>query len=425
MIIKDNDNFIVEETGEIIEPKYQDWTYEEYKKANIKWIEPMTAKEEEREEKLEEMFNSKDYYAELKLDGTRATVHFNKDCTRVFSRRVSKKTNWFCENTDSLPQLQEVIPELIGTVIDGELMIPNRPFKDIASVMNCKWDKAIERQIELGFAVFNAFDVIYYKGVYVARMPLWRRKELLNKLLYKVNNYFEDVHYFDEVIVFNTSDHAQKEFNKKEYYEYVVKNGEEGIMLKHKEGKYYHKRGREYTKVKKFLTKDVVILGFTDPTPEYEGKFPTPEKWNYWIDCNFNDKKYNTSDPHQLAEVKKIKTCKPISKYYYEDWVGNIRFGVIITKKEKEELLKSKKAKEFKFVQVYGEEFLEVGECSGFDEEMRKHLSDNKEDYIGTTIEILANEMFLDTGKLRHPRFSRIREDKAPEKCTWEDHINP
>jgi ATP-dependent DNA ligase len=42
---------------------------------------------------------------------------------------------------------------------------------------------------------------------------------------------------------------------------------------------------------------------------------------------------------------------------------------------------------------------------------------------IGKVLEVKANELFKDTGKMRHPRFLRMRPDKNPEDCTWKDHI--
>ena len=104
--------------------------------------------------------------------------------TRCFSRRVSEKTKWYCENTDSLPHLRDLhIPELSGTIIDGEMFIPGRPFKDVSSTLNCKWDKAIERQEELGKIVFHAFDILFYKGIDLRKMPLQRRKVYLQLVI--------------------------------------------------------------------------------------------------------------------------------------------------------------------------------------------------------------------------------------------------
>lgn len=42
---------------------------------------------------------------------------------------------------------------------------------------------------------------------------------------------------------------------------------------------------------------------------------------------------------------------------------------------------------------------------------------------IGKVIEVKANEQYKDTGKLRHPRFLRMRDDKDNLACTWTDHF--
>lgn len=68
-----------------------------------------------------------EYIAQMIEDGE---YYCDKAYTRCFSRRISEKTGWYCENTDSLPQLRGLcIPALKDTVIDGEMYIPDRPFK--------------------------------------------------------------------------------------------------------------------------------------------------------------------------------------------------------------------------------------------------------------------------------------------------------
>ena len=65
---------------------------------------------------------------------------------------------------------------------------------------------------------------------------------------------------------------------------------------------------------------------------------------------------------------------------------------------EKDDKVTPKIAKQGKFVEHNGVKYLEVGECSGFDDEMRNTFSKNKEDFLFTTIEVKANEIFKDTG---------------------------
>lgn len=443
------------------EPKFNKYNSRSmYEEQGILPIEPMTAKEETKEEVLDKMLRpNSGYYVEEKFDGTRATMHFYNDHCRVFSRRISKKTNWYSENTDSVPHLRDMnIPELCGTIIDGEMFIPNRPFKDVSSTLNCLYDEAIRRQKELGFITLNAFDIIYYKGENVTHLPLSNRKELLDEvcktIASKYPTYVRPVKYSDtsmevtlpeylldqyaegkittevypELTRFLDKNYSHYEMldvrtatlNKRAYYDFIVATGGEGIILKDKNGKYYHKRGREYTKMKKFLTKDVIVIGFEPPTKEYTGK---SSEWEYWVDSQ--DTRIHSLLPMSQGEKKNLT---PVTKHYYMNWIGTIKFGVVIEESERLQLSNSKKGKDFEFWRTITEDgnldLVLVGECSGFDEELREEISNNTRAWKGKVIEVLANEIFKDTGKLRHPRFLRDRLDKNPSQCTWVEHVN-
>ena len=166
------------------------------------YCEPMLAKEITKDAEQDRCFKSSAFYVEEKFDGTRGILQFfdknilelNDDCvpdtqrgfTRCFSRRISKKTNWFCENTDSVPHLRDIdVPELAGTIIDGEMFIDGRPFKDVAAALNCSWDKAVDRQRVLGKITFHAFDILRYKNINTEKMPLYKRKEYLQELVWR------------------------------------------------------------------------------------------------------------------------------------------------------------------------------------------------------------------------------------------------
>lgn len=382
---------------------------EDYKKDGLLPIEPMTA-EEISEEELDDILESSDYYAEEKFDGTRATLHFWNGLIRVFSRRISAKTGWYVENSDSVPHIRDLhFPQFNGTILDGEMFIPERPFKDVAATLNCLPEEAVKRQQDLGYIVFHAFDILYYKGVKLENMPLYRRKEYLKKVVNEINSsYIKLVPYFDTFIEINDNGKVLK-LSKKEYYDYIVSKGGEGLILKNKYGKYYHKRGREYLKLKKYLTKEVIIVGFNPPTKEYNGKLP--ETWQYW-----------EVDGKVVIGNRPSKKAIPVSKFYAMNWIGTMRFGVIVTEKELKEWEERTKEKPI-IHNIKGNLVLELGECSGFDEETREEVSKNKENYIGTVIEIKAQEVIPKTGRLRHPRFLRFRFDKEMERCIWKDHI--
>lgn len=438
---------------------------EAFKFAGIKGYEPMTAKELETEEQQNEKFGDPNYYIEEKFDGTRALVYFlsqgihNTDkqlgYCRVFSRRVSKKTGFYVENTDSLPQIKCInIPELSGTILDGEMFIEGLPFKEVSSTLNCLWDKAIDRQIEKGFISFHAFDILFYKGIDLRKMPLERRKVYLHLAVEEANNeYIKEVEYFEcgerinashlsylyrieggdeDLFLEYLEDHKDsypnlyecidKEVNltPRAYYELIVATGGEGLIVKPKNGKYLHKRGWEYSKIKKFLTREMIVLGFSEPTKEYTGK--DVRKWGYWVE--------KETDRRVTGNFFGDKKYMPVTKHYYYNQVGNLLLGVILTKEELDSIPKNKQGV-FDFADEYIESvelkdkyIMEVCECSGFDDETREYFTRNKDRMVGTVVEVKANEIFKDSGKLRHPRYMRQRPDKNAEQCMWKDHIS-
>lgn len=484
--------------GEPYEPYFLGYVRSDYEYEGVIGIEPMTAHELnlDRVEYAQKVFNSNDYFAEEKLDGTRATLHIGEYCSRIFSRNISVKTDWYSENTDSLPQLRSLCSkEYDGTIIDGELYIPGRPFKDVSSTLNCLWNEAIFRQTEIGFIVLFSFDITHYKGHDITHLPLSERKLHLNKVIKHLHSaYVQKVKYFDtftnivmprhlvesflseynykidgeeslryphltELLVKqlyenrkNTKgDFKLHQIDKQTFYEYIVATGGEGVILKDKNAPYEHKRSRAFLKVKKNFTREVIITGFSEPTKDYQGKLP--DTWTYWENIKTGETK--NFDWEKIQDVNYFSThekdLKPISKYYAEKWVGNIKFGVVISEDEIKTLSKKKTyiIQKMRFGKQIAH-VIEVGECSGFDEATRNMFSsqyiDEDGNYIhcksdsefesaeaadlqsiqweGKVIEVLANELFKDTGKLRHPRFYRLREDKDPLTCIWRDHLN-
>lgn len=262
-----------------------------FKENGIKGYEPMTAKELETEEEQDNCFNSDDFFIEEKFDGTRALVYFTETGCRVFSRRVSKKTGFYVENTDSLPHIKhtDVDKELKDTILDGEMFIDGLPFKEVSSTLNCLWDKAVRRQIEKGLISFHAFDILFYNGIDLRNMRLEKRKKYLTLAVKQAENpYIKEVDYYscgkntetylyseimkrinpvdEEFAVDELRETAKEHYPEllscfdngdyltpKAYYELIVALGGEGVIIKPKNGKYLHKRGWEYSKIKNSL----------------------------------------------------------------------------------------------------------------------------------------------------------------------------
>lgn len=437
--------------------------------AGIKGYEPMTAKELDTEEAQLEKLNDPNYIIEEKFDGTRALVYFFSQKTvdekgnyagdigycRVFSRRISEKTGFYVENTDSLPHIRETdAPTLGGTILDGEMFIDGLPFKEVSSTLNCLWDKAVSRQIEKGFITFHAFDILFYRGIDMRKFPLHRRKYFLHVVLEELKHpYITEVEYhkcgvdsdfgylFDDInkrlkgadyteyIIAVQSNREtypnlwqcledKVSLTPKAYYELVVSTGGEGVMVKPVDGKYLHKRGWEYSKIKKFLTRELIVLGFDSPTREYTGK--SVKTWAYWEEVS-TGKKF-------VGNFYGDKNYVPVTKFYFNDLVGNLLLGVFILPSDYEKIPNNKKGQIYDPDELgidYDTDYIlmQVCECSGFDDEMREYFTTHQNEMRGSVVEVKANEVFKDSGKFRHPRYMRRRFDKSVSECTWDNHV--
>lgn len=438
----------------------------DYEEAGLIPIEPMTAKEIMDKDR-EEVMTSPKFIFEQKLDGIRGLIYFMPETDslpshcRVFSRRVSKKTNYYSEKSDSIPHVRDIcIPELEGTILDCEMTIPHQGFKEVSSILNCLPTEAVTRQESAGKVVCNVFDCIYYKGEDISHKTLSERKVYLMEVMrvLKKNGItcIREVPYSDSIMTISMSavkyfklltnvkgkpnfselefalemktDYCDARFvtpmEKEVYFEYIVACGGEGIMLKDIDSIYEQKRTRAYQKVKKRVYRDVVITGYTEPTREYNGKLPK-DYWEFWESADGN--KVSVSKT-QSAKGMIARGYTPVTKNYFYDLIGGIEFGVV----EDQYFSVSKEKTNKKFVKrnVKGEidkslpPLIVVGECEGIDDEMRLEISKNREEYLMKVFEVEGNEIFEDTGKIRHPRFYRWREDKEPIQCLWKDHMN-
>ena len=446
---------------------FEHYTAEDYEKAGIIGYEPMTAKEG-MENRLDSLLTDNTVICERKLDGVRIQLRiFNSTkevpyphC-RLFSRNISLKTGFYSERTDNFPHFRDYgKAELANTILDGELLVPNVPFSETSAVVLSLPEESISKQKEVGKPVFNAFDILFYKGKDLRSTPLIERKGYLEEAVRELSNNYVLVNpwYQENVTMYftkngyksvldkarwlsdNTLYHELKFCSKsnlkgfnflvhlsfKAYFIYITKilNGE-GIMLKDPNSIYEHKRTRAYQKVKKEIGRDVIVIGFTEPTKEYGGKFPKGY-WEYFFDEKSKVVIHAEDSEHtqHLLEMGSI----PVTKNFFYNQVGGIEYGVVITEDKARELKalekKSKGKKKFDIIVMNEMIIVKVGECEGITEEDRAYMTKHKDDLLGTVIEVKGNEIFNDTGRIRHPRFVRYREDKRAEECTWETLVN-
>ena len=371
------------ETGEIVvkdpSPKFENWKADDYYKEfkatkEIRFLEPMTAKEVKQGQPIP----TKGQIAEEKFDGHRALCYITSRGNRLFSRRISKKTNWYAENSDCLPHIRDFpTRDFIGTVLDGEITMAT--FADVQGVTGALPETALLNQAERGFAVFNAFDILYYRGINVQAMPLWKRKGYLARVISEINS-----PYIKRVRTYATAntladykdivDEGVTDF--KSLLEKTWERGGEGLIIKDLNGRYEQKRSNFFLKLKDCIYRDVVVMAFEKPTREFTGKTDL-DKWEYW----------------------EGKT--PVTKPYAKGWIGAVICGVY-----KDGLLKP------------------VVALKGFTDDELEYIKQQGDKLFGEVLEVKAHQISdPNEGTLRHPRFSRWREDKSAEMCTWDDHI--
>ena len=450
-------------TGEVLKPIFTDLVGEEqYRDSGVFPLNPMLAKEFLNEEDLNKQLDNDRYIAEEKLDGIRGLLYINESWARSFGRNLTKEHQYYQEFSNHMPLIRDYQYYADNdthdiTILDGEFFIPDTTFKEVSSCLGSKWDVAIAKQKTYGAIHLNAFDILYYKGTYIGTLPLKTRKRFLRSYLKEIDcPYINFIEGFTKTIKINDYDYllgtyskmtkSEKEgmqlkypslckfildpnskehpyLDKRGYFEYVVFKGGEGIMLKDSEGKYHQKRCREYTKWKKLISRECVLLYFKDPTKVYTGK--DEENWMYWYhdqsDAKLEGKYYDNQTSNPMDEVI------PVTKHWFMGWVGKMVLGVLATDKDIEDYARINKIPTNKvpvFISSPGYKFIEVVECEGYDEELRKDMTDNELNYIGRIVEVQANEIFKKTGKLRHPRYLRFRDDKTIKDCTWYNHIN-
>lgn len=451
-------NIVNTTTGEIlskdIRPRFNDYTYDDYYSdfqngELIRFIETMSAVEISIDS-VEDLEGDVNLIAEIKQNGHRGTVHIGSDCIRVFSKRISKKTNWFKENSDQLPHIRDLrLPQLKGTILDAEVYW-GKDSRSCQSVTGSLPENAIQVQVmSKQWAELRCFDILYYKGVNVQRMPLIKRKHYLNKVILEIQKQYA-IEYINalpiyafranfDYLVENRAGRILKMCSLQSLFKEMVEKGEEGLVIKPLNGIYEQgKDSKAYMKLKKFSTWDCVVMGLSEPEREYTGKKIIEDKldeWPYWE----NERTGELIDYDEAALTD--DPCLPVTKPYAHGWCGGIRCGVwkevdwnYFVKDCGGKLHAEATFDQCKHLGIMRKdkktglyyELVEVVTAKGLSEELMQDLKDNIEEYVRNhqVVEIMAQEIIdKKKGSLQHPRFFQFRDDKDHKSCTWNKHV--
>ena len=205
---------------------------------------------------IEDPFDDPAWLYEIKWDGYRAVAFVENGKLRLVSRTQNDLTAQFGELKD--------IPKFVKAktaVLDGEIVALDADGRSSFSLMQQrtgirKWGQRVAGNSEIQ-VLYYAFDLIYFDGHDLRRLPLEQRKQALATLAVPEGP-------------LRISDHFDK---GKALFAVAKQQGLEGILAKKRDSCYEEKRTRDWLKIKITDTIDCVIGGYTEPegTRQYFG----------------------------------------------------------------------------------------------------------------------------------------------------------
>lgn len=319
-----------------------------------------------------------DFVAEPKLDGARMRLFLGLKGSTMNSGRRSVKTFAYTDRTQNFPHLAQIaIPELMGTVLDGELLAPtgkiqthtgtwtNSLLNASVALVNSNPVGSRQTQERFGKAQFWVFDVMQFKGEDITHLPYFQRRTVLEKLVKLIQSKYPDCEMRIVPQFEATADVIVKS----------IEEGFEGVVLKKKTGPYqFGKRSKNWLKIKTFSTADAFIVGWA-----------AGENTNTGL-------------------------------------VGSLDLAVLeeVTQEEWNSLPSNRRAANFDSTPSVFYKVRPVAQVGNLIHDWRKHITaDNgslKSEFYGAVIEFAAQGLGKN-GRARHAHMLRLRPDKSMLDC--------
>ena len=332
---------------------------------------PMRYAVKPSQSQTEQAWSSGEWIAQEKKDGAFYQLEkTDAGDVYMFGRTVSKKTGEYTEKSNNFPHIKKWAEESLpnGTILIGEIYIPGGKSNDVTKISGCTSANAYKRQFESSEyqpVHYYVFDIIRFKGQDLCDMPTVDR---LVRLEFGLDGLWDGKYV----------ERAQTYYNNfEEHLKDIFAAGGEGMVFKHMDCPY--RIGKRTTASQMFKYKesldsvDLICIGLEDPTYYYEGK--EAESWPY---------------KNEKGELK--------TKPAYYGWKNALRVGAY----------KDGKIREVGTV------------ASGLTDADREDMGLHPESWLDKVVEIQCMSTTKD-GALRHPVFRRVREDKGPDDCLWDE----
>jgi len=184
-------------------------------------------------------FNKEGWFFEIKWDGYRAIAELAGSKVGLYSRNGISFNEIFVSIKDSLQKIS------YSAIFDGEVVVLDEYGRSSFQLLQQY------RKTGKGDIVYYIFDLLYFNGYNLMKVPLIERKNILKKILPKTRN-------------LKFSDHIERVGIK--IFKAAQKNDLEGIIGKDKDSFYLPGvRSKSWLKIKTRHEQEVVIGGFTEP----------------------------------------------------------------------------------------------------------------------------------------------------------------
>jgi len=199
-------------------------------------------------ETRDEPFSKAGWLFEVKLDGYRMRAACQGGAPILYSRKG-------LDFTESFPEIARAIKAIPfeGVILDGELVVLNESghpsFNKLQARAKLGAREAKRAAIESP-ATLYVFDLLAFEGYDLRKLPLIKRKEILQKILPPTGP-------------LRYSEHFAK--NGEALYEQVVNLGLEGIVAKKADSPYRSGRSSDWLKIRADRIDDFVVVGFSKP----------------------------------------------------------------------------------------------------------------------------------------------------------------
>jgi bifunctional non-homologous end joining protein LigD len=197
-------------------------------------------------------FDSREWVFEVKWDGVRAILFINK-VERIVELRSRNDKSITHRYPELLSPLKSAINCKESAILDGEIVVLNeKGFPDFQMHqrrMNVDYSKDIERLAKELPSTYYFFDILYLDGTNLQSLPFVDRRQILSSVILQ-NDRIKISDFIEDKGI--DTFQKLKDFNL------------EGMMAKKKSGQYIQGvKSAEWLKIKNIQTQDCIVIGYT------------------------------------------------------------------------------------------------------------------------------------------------------------------